>query len=301
MGQDASGMASGDPLDTMSDGGVWLAVEAGVSDYDGDGEATLDQDHTLQAIAAGVTASMDQGTRVGAMIGYGKSELDIKSNIILETIKSYESETDGLFAGLYGRAKLGSIYLDVAINGGWQSHDQTRLINNNWEEDGKDYADASFDSYWLSPEVGVLLPIAVNETLTITPNLRARYISMSVDGYQETGSDPDTATASVDDFDIGVTELRGGIDITHRTSVMALTGSIGYMTRSANGDDSVNVDMIGVNRDVPFFYNDINAAYGGISFEYKLGEATTIKLDANVTVGDDIEAGSAGASLNMNF
>ncbi|KHF24235.1 outer membrane autotransporter barrel domain-containing protein [Solemya velum gill symbiont] len=298
MGQDDSGMASGDPMTSMDDGGLWLAIEAGESDYDGDGVTTLDQETTLTGIAAGYSAKLNPETRVGAMLGYGKSELEVDSNIGIATVKSYESEQDGIFGGIYGRAKLGSIYLDLALNAGWQSHDQARLVNDNLQNDGTDFANASYDSFWFSPEIGVMLPIMVSDTLTVTPNLRARYVSQSIDGYTEKDSN---SNATVDDIDIGVTELRGGLDVTHRTSVMALTGTIGYMSRSGSGDDSVNITMILDNNDVGFNYSDVDAAYGGISFAYKMNEATTLKLNASVTVGDDIDAASASASVNMKF
>ncbi|OOZ28326.1 autotransporter domain-containing protein [Solemya velum gill symbiont] len=298
MGQDDSGMASGDPMTSMDDGGLWLAIEAGESDYDGDGVTTLDQETTLTGIAAGYSAKLNPETRVGAMLGYGKSELEVDSNIGIATVKSYESEQDGIFGGIYGRAKLGSIYLDLALNAGWQSHDQARLVNDNLQNDGTDFANASYDSFWFSPEIGVMLPIMVSDTLTVTPNLRARYVSQSIDGYTEKDSN---SNATVDDIDIGVTELRGGLDVTHRTSVMALTGTIGYMSRSGSGDDSVNITMILDNNDVGFNYSDVDTAYGGISFAYKMNEATTLKLNASVTVGDDIDAASASASVNMKF
>lgn len=80
--------------------------------------------------------------RVGFMAGYAYSE-------VITDIRSIDTDSDSYFVGAYGQIRFGWLNLDMALLGGYEQHDNDRLVVDNLF--GFEVAQADFDSYFLSP------------------------------------------------------------------------------------------------------------------------------------------------------
>ncbi|MBX9845193.1 MAG: autotransporter domain-containing protein [Xanthobacteraceae bacterium] len=131
--------------------------------------------------ALGLEKKVGRDLRVGVFAGAGQGKLKVD-------LDSQTIETDYVFAGVYGRIYQGAQFFDFVVTGGATSNDSRRLVAHNLAPGGLETATASYDGWFVSPEIayGVHIPFAANST--ITPAARLRYAVGHNAGYSETGS-----------------------------------------------------------------------------------------------------------------
>ena len=278
--------------------GLWLSVQAGKMDYDGDKVATLDNQVRVETAAIGYTRDLG-AARLGVMAGYAKTNLDVGSLYGDLYNHSYENESAGAFAGIYASTSLGMLNIGVGVSAGMMSHDDKRFINDNLDWWGISYATATYDSTWYSPEISLSLPIAMGDSgWNFGPNVNYRYASQSIDGYTEKGSDADATVAS---RDIAMGELRAGLNLTKAAGKATFSAKVGYFQRDALGDDKVRVNMIGDQHDVPFFESDLNGGYAGIDINMALTDNVDLTLKGDYVNADNASGGSVNGTLKIKF
>lgn len=252
-------------------GRFWITGFGGQMEYEGD-SMTLGHNIDQMGVAAGYTWQQGSGLTLGVLAGYIKSHLDVDSPFTI----SHDIESHGWLAGLYGEQQMGAFTLDFGVNGGVLSHDSSRFLNDNLAPLGVSYANADYDSWFISPEAGIRTDINTGNGLFITPSARIRYAQQSIDGYSETGSN---ANAIVDDRDIAMLEASAEIAVTKQVNFGTITGSIGYLTRHASGDDAVSITMLGINNSVGFGNTDSEAATLGLAADISLTANSKLTLD----------------------
>lgn len=267
--------------------GVWIAANGTRMDYDGDKRATMDQDTRVMGGSIGYTHHFD-GFKAGVMAGYSDAELQVGSFYRDLYRHSYDNDTRGGFAGIYGNTDIGWLNVNVGLSGGRLNHDDKRFVNDNLKWWGISYAKADYDSTWYSPEVTLSVPFEAGEGFTITPNLHLQYTKQNIDSYTEKGSDSNARVAS---RDIAVSEAKVGLDVSKTVGMARFMGRVGYLNRNSHGDNSVRVTMIGDTQDVPFFYQDINAVYVGAGVNINLGDRVDFNLSGNYLTGKDFDNG----------
>jgi uncharacterized protein with beta-barrel porin domain len=123
--------------------------------------------------------------RLGAFVGAGATRTDIDSN-------AGTTDSDLVFGGGFARYALGASVLHLGVQGGASRNDTSCTIANNLAPGGIQAGRASYDGWYVSPELGYWqrygLGTFVGATYTLKPNLRVRYLYGSFDGYTETGS-----------------------------------------------------------------------------------------------------------------
>jgi len=272
----------------------WLAVQANAFDYDGDGVATQKQKSKLYGIGAGFSQQYSAETVLGVMVGYNRNDLSVSGRFA----QSYKNKTDGAFAGIFGSTKLNKIVIDYALNGGYMDHKDRRFVNDNLASLGISFADASYNSTWIAPELKVSLPYQIAGGLTATPNISLRYAYQSIDGYTESGSN---ANASVNSRTIGSAEGRVGFMLSKDMDRGRISAHIDYLRRQATGDDKVRVAMIGDTQDVSFYTKDLNAAVFGADVRFNITKDFVLDATGNYMLGDNVSGGNATASLKYLF
>jgi Autotransporter beta-domain/Extended Signal Peptide of Type V secretion system len=272
----------------------WLAVQANAFDYDGDGVATQKQKSKLYGIGAGFSQQYSAETVLGVMVGYNRNDLSVSGRFA----QSYKNKTDGAFAGIFGSTKLNKVVIDYALNGGYMDHKDKRFVNDNLASDGISFADASYNSTWIAPELKVSLPYQIAGGLTATPNINLRYAHQSIDGYTESGSN---ANASVNSRTIGSAEGRVGFMLSKDMDRGRISAHVDYLRRQATGDDKVRVSMIGDSQDVSFYTKDLNAAVFGADVRFNITKDFVLDATGNYMLGDNVSGGNATASLKYLF
>ena len=272
----------------------WLAVQANAFDYDGDGVATQKQKSRLYGIGAGFSQQYSADTVLGVMLGYNRNDLSVNGRFA----QSFKNETNGAFAGVFGSTRFNPLVIDYALNGGYMDHKDRRFVNDNLASSGIAFADASYTSAWLAPELKVSLPYQIAGGLTAAPNVSLRYASQWIDGYTESGSN---ANANINSRTIGSTEGRVGLKLSKDMERGRISAHIDYLRRQSTGDDKVRVSMIGDTHDVSFYTRDLNAAVVGADVRFNITKEFVLDAAGSYMVGDHVSGGNATASLRYLF
>jgi len=165
-----SGIATGEQANGT---GVWLQGFGGRGDQDRRNNV---DGYTSDAygFAAGADTLVGEGTRIGAAISYGQSNIEDKG-----VNSGNKSNIDSYQATLYGSAVLDGWYLNGTLGLGKHNYDSKRLVLGN-------FVSGSHDAWQYTARVDAGLPFKVG-TATLTPIASLTYSRLNQDGYTETG------------------------------------------------------------------------------------------------------------------
>jgi hypothetical protein len=278
---------------------AWVAAFGRVMDYDG-AEATLDHTTKTYGGAGGFDWVNGNGLTLGAMIGYGAETMDASSR----WSQSYDNKADGFFAGAYGRAGAGPVFVDLDVAGGYLDHDDSRFVNDNLAQDstgffdGASWRSADYDSWWARIGAAIGTDIAMG-AWTLTPRVGGFYAMEWIDGFSETGGD---AGATVASQNVGVAE--GHVELALSRMVMAnarFTGRGGYFARTSTGDDGVDVTIYGTTESVPTDADDAAGFYAGGDLVVDLPGSAVFEIGGSAFFGEDVSGYQGNASLGIQF
>jgi len=274
-----------------SEGGEWwLKSFGGYSEY---GASGIYNDYAgfNAGIVGGASSEIMNGFSLGAMLGYGISNLQVNSKWeISQTVKS-----KGIIGGIYGDVEMNGLRGSLALFGGGMANDSSRLVNDNLASMGIDHATANYNSWFISPELRLSADIASGGEWTLIPSAMLRYTHQSIDGYTEASSDANaTMAARTVQMLEGNVELAAGYKFDGGT--LSLAGGLDY--RQAFGGNQA-VTLIGQN--ITLTQNTANTTIGYVSanVSYELGGGANLDLSARAAFGTNNHksiAGSVGIS-----
>ncbi len=271
------------PSVTAADGtSVWAQGFAGQRIQDADAP-TLRSVNNFYGGMVGVDKAFRPGLRIGGLLGAGAIESTADLN-------SGDTKSNVVFGGMYGRYAMNRAFFDFSLLGGHSNNDLRRTMANNLVPGGLETATASYEGWFVSPEIayGVKMPIAAN--LTMTPTGRVRYLAAGFGGYQESGSTTNLTVASRTSHNF---EERGEVTFTHTSNPvpsqrMQISGTVGLLALQRAGDTTVNTILLGQN--LPFATpgkNDVFGGYGGIGFDWRHVSGWTVFGAAEYTATTD--------------
>ena len=197
------------PTVTYADGTTfWARGFGGQRIQQADG-VILRNVNTFFGGAMGMDRLVSPNLRIGGFIGAGSTRSSIEFN-------SGDTDSNLGFGGLYARYLWGASFLHAAVQGGGSRNDSTRNnINNNLVAGGLETATASYNGWYVSPELRLGHHVALGHVLgaqhTLTPSLQVRYLYGSFGSYTETGS---TANLTVNGQTVQTFEERAELKLT---------------------------------------------------------------------------------------
>ena len=182
--------------------------------------------------------------RIGAFIGGGHTRSTTDFTV-------GDTTSDLVFGGAYARYFWGNSFLHGVVQVGHSNSDTTRKINNNLLPGGLEFANASYNGWYVSPELHYGLPSLDGAIYTLTPSLQLRYLYASFGGYTESGT---TAPLTVGTRTLGDFEERGQLKLTRtisgRTETLATSVYGGILGVQRVGDSTIGGVLLG--QAIPF-------------------------------------------------
>lgn len=156
----------------------WLEGFGGLSRTDALAP-TATVNHQFGGLMTGIDATVRSGLELGLFAGMSAGVLDVAVK------NGQQVSSTSYFAGAYGQFDADAFYLNFGLTAGMSTNDSTRLVAHNYVEGGLHTADASFNSYFLSPEVTIGTETMNTGDIGFKPSLRLRYSFLKSDGYTE--------------------------------------------------------------------------------------------------------------------
>lgn len=242
-------------------------------------------------LVAGTHAQLAGDTTLGALAGIGQGRVNINSGN--HTVDS----TTGII-GLYGRHEAGIASLDFSLLAGLSGHHSNRQAV---ALGGLETARADYASWFISPAVGVAIPVLQLDASEVDLVGRVSYVGGNVAGYSETGS---ALNLTVGNQGIGLFDARIGLDGAFNVdgADTVLTSNAGLFVQSSLGGTSVPVTFLGQTQNATAAGTTELGLYGG------LGLSATINPNVTLTAGADAQwhfsgqvSGAARAGLAVDF
>ncbi len=243
----------------------------------------------------------------GVFIGYGHGQQQSTAFMgVLGDLRSFESDSNSVIGGVYGRGRHGAWFADAALSLGGTNYDHRRSINSNEEVEGNGLLTArgSHGSFWLSPHLSVGRHIALAGSWRATPRLFATYGVQWFDRYRESGAvvgDSD-GNATVSSYHAAV--LSGGVEMAVSRSWEdqgAITMALGYRAYGSIGNKQRRIEMLGQRTLVSARHQSRHSLTLGLGGEVVLNETLRLNLKANGLIGNKHRGGGGQLTFIAAF
>jgi uncharacterized protein with beta-barrel porin domain len=289
------------PTVTHSDGTTfWARGFAGQRVQQADGTVLRNVSNFFGG-AMGLDKAVSPNLRIGGLIGAGSTRTSIELN-------SGDTESNLGFGGLYARYLWGASFLHAAVQGGGSRNDTTRNINNNLVAGGLETAKASFNGWYVSPELTLGHRIALGHVLgaqhTLTPSIQVRYLYAAFNGYTESGS---TANLTVNRQTVQSFEERAELKLTRATLLNSYSTLLVHLAGGALGTQRVGsntVDAVLLGQEIPFATpgkDDVWGGYGGLGMEFRHANVAVYLSGEYLALNDNSSVVSGRAGLRAVF
>ncbi len=268
-------------------------------DEEGDNRANIQQPEeafhgsTIGGIV-GVDTIVATDLRAGAFVGGAEGE----SEIVDRGYDDQEVDAESVFGGFFLRYGLGATSIDFILSAGQTDFDTRRVVYNNLAANGVEIAEGSFDGTFISPELALTTTLNVGGVM-LKPSVRARYASISLDAYAETGSQQNL-TISERDVDVFVGRAQIAAPITVGTAAFAPRIGVEFVS---SDDDEIAGTMLGEAFTFSAGDDDDNATgFVGSTLDVSLGAGTVLFADGEVHFGEEtVDRAEARAGVKVRF
>lgn len=247
--------------------------------------------------AFGIDGQVRSDLRLGVFFGAGEGRFNVD-------LGSQSIDSNYIYGGVYGRFEWISHFLDWSVQVGRSGNDSQRLVANNMVAGGLETATASYDGWYVTPEIAYGVRLPVNANMTLTPTARVRYLAGDFDGYNEAGS---AQTLSVGKRNLQNLEERFELALTlyepMSAGIIKTTATVGALAQQRIGDKSIGTVLIG--QDLVFATPGENSVFGGfagLGFDYRITSSANVYGGVEATIADDkSRTGTARGGVRVRF
>jgi len=246
---------------------VWGKLFGAHHSRDAEGQV-LAYDHNYYGFTGGYERDYNK-FRVGIMGGIALARIETD-------ITSIDTDTDSFFAGGYGHFNFGSVNLTTTLIGGYEDHDNDRLVLDNIT--GFETAKADFDSFFLSPSVTLSAAYDMGNQFEIRPSAMVAYTVAWYDDYSETGTT--RSNLSIDDRTVqaftGRMQLAAAYSLDESREFELRAG----LTSRHTNDDNVDANLAGTNFTYAATSDDnVLGAYVGANLRIAVQDRANLLFD----------------------